>query len=211
MRPEIRLLTLVGPPGIGKTRLGLEVAGALLEELEHGIYWVALAPLRDPGLVASAIAQAVGVRESGGRALLEAMGLVPWPFSQPFQEQAVAAARAALGADAFAATWAEGRALGLDEALEYALALAERATPTAAVQQGPPNERHRGPLTAREREVVALVARGLTNRQIADELVVAELTVDTHVRNIVKKLGVHSRAEVAARATEQGLLAPAPG
>ena len=61
------------------------------------------------------------------------------------------------------------------------------------------------PLTRREREVAALVARGLTNRQIAAELVVAERTVDTHVANIMSKLGFASRAQVAAWVVEQGL------
>jgi predicted ATPase len=70
LQPDVRLLTLVGPPGIGKTRLGVEVAGAILEDFEHGASLVPLAPLRDPGLVATAIAQALGVREVGAQPLL---------------------------------------------------------------------------------------------------------------------------------------------
>ena len=54
------------------------------------------------------------------------------------------------------------------------------------------------PLTPREREVATLVARGLTNRQIAAELVVAETTVDRHVSHILGKLGFAGRAQVAA-------------
>lgn len=53
------------------------------------------------------------------------------------------------------------------------------------------------PLTAREREVAALIARGLTNRQIAEELVVAETTVDRHVSHILAKLEFATRAQVA--------------
>ncbi len=53
-------------------------------------------------------------------------------------------------------------------------------------------------LTAREREVALLVARGLTNRQIASELSISKRTVDNHVANILKKLGLRSRAQVAA-------------
>jgi DNA-binding NarL/FixJ family response regulator len=56
--------------------------------------------------------------------------------------------------------------------------------------------------TRRETEVAALVGRGLTNRQIASELVISERTVDHHVANILKKLGLHSRSEVAARMAE---------
>src|SRR5579859_4225365 len=53
-------------------------------------------------------------------------------------------------------------------------------------------------LTAREREVARLVARGFTNRMIADALVIASSTVERHVANILPKLGARSRAEVAA-------------
>ncbi len=72
-RPQVRLLTLVGAPGIGKTRLGLEVADALTPEFEHGPFFVPLAPLRDPGLVASAIAQTLGVHEAGRQSLLDTL------------------------------------------------------------------------------------------------------------------------------------------
>lgn len=65
----------------------------------------------------------------------------------------------------------------------------------------------RGPLTAREREVARLIGRGYTNRQIAAELVITEGTVANHVVNILNRLGVGSRAQVAVWASEQGLLA----
>jgi DNA-binding CsgD family transcriptional regulator len=61
-------------------------------------------------------------------------------------------------------------------------------------------------LTARQQEVAALVARGLANRAIADTLVVGERTVETHVGNILTKLGFHSRTELAAWAIESGLV-----
>jgi len=63
-------------------------------------------------------------------------------------------------------------------------------------------------LTAREREVAALIARGLTNRQIAEALVVAEGTVNIHVSHILAKLELRSRAQVAVWAAEHGLLQP---
>jgi pimeloyl-ACP methyl ester carboxylesterase/DNA-binding NarL/FixJ family response regulator len=62
-------------------------------------------------------------------------------------------------------------------------------------------------LTAREREVAALVARGLSNRQIADALVISPGTADRHVANILTKLGYRSRAQIAALAAEEGLTA----
>ncbi|MDQ3699805.1 MAG: response regulator transcription factor, partial [Chloroflexota bacterium] len=60
-------------------------------------------------------------------------------------------------------------------------------------------------LTPRERQVVQLLARGSTNREIAGELVIAERTADTHVANVLNKLGVTSRAQVAAWAVRHGL------
>ncbi|NYI04761.1 response regulator [Allostreptomyces psammosilenae] len=65
-------------------------------------------------------------------------------------------------------------------------------------------------LTAREREVLNLVARGLDNRRIARELVVAEKTVRNHVGHIFDKLQVTCRAEAVARARDAGLGAPSP-
>ncbi|XRQ15876.1 ATP-binding protein [Actinomadura welshii] len=62
-----------------------------------------------------------------------------------------------------------------------------------------------GPLTARESEVVRLLARGRSNRQIADELVISPKTASVHVSNILAKLGVSSRGEAAAAARERGL------
>jgi predicted ATPase len=71
LQGHVRLLTLIGAAGIGKTRLSLEVASALRPIFEHGVVFVPLAPLHDPGLVTSSIAQALGLREAGGRPLLE--------------------------------------------------------------------------------------------------------------------------------------------
>jgi DNA-binding NarL/FixJ family response regulator len=61
-------------------------------------------------------------------------------------------------------------------------------------------------LTARELEVVRLVASGLTNRQVGAQLFISEKTASVHVSRILAKLGVSGRAEAAARATQLGLL-----
>jgi class 3 adenylate cyclase/DNA-binding CsgD family transcriptional regulator len=73
-------------------------------------------------------------------------------------------------------------------------------------EDGAEGERRPGPLSRREREVATLVALGLSNRQLAEELVIAETTAERHVANILNKLGYHSRAQIAAWAVEQGML-----
>jgi predicted ATPase/class 3 adenylate cyclase len=60
---EGRLLTLVGPGGTGKTRLALEAAGELVSEFGAGVFWIALAPVRDPALVVDTIAQTLGAKQ----------------------------------------------------------------------------------------------------------------------------------------------------
>jgi DNA-binding CsgD family transcriptional regulator len=66
-------------------------------------------------------------------------------------------------------------------------------------------------LSPREREVAALVARGLSNRQIGDDLSISVATVERHVANILSKLGYHSRTQIAAWAVAHGLLTAESG
>ena len=114
-------------------------------------------------------------------------------------ERIVAAARSRLGESAFEEARAEGRAMDLERAVEYALSEEEQAPPAASVPKYPAD------LTAREAEVLELVAAGLTNAQVAQRLFLSPRTVNGHLNSIYHKLGVSSRSAATRFAIEHGL------
>ena len=71
MRENVRLVTLTGPGGTGKTRLALQAAADLIDRFEDGVFFVDLAPIREPESVLAAIARTVGLRETSDRPLLD--------------------------------------------------------------------------------------------------------------------------------------------
>jgi DNA-binding NarL/FixJ family response regulator len=105
----------------------------------------------------------------------------------------------------------EGRTMGMEEAVKYALSKDEETHPLASPAPEEPSA-GQAPvaLTRREREVATLVSRGLTNRQIAQELYLSERTIENHSSKILRKLELASRTEISAWATEQRLITPNP-
>ncbi len=73
LRERVRVVTLTGPGGTGKTRLALQTAGTLMEAFPDGVYFVPLAPISDSSLLASSIAAAMGIRESPAHPVLESV------------------------------------------------------------------------------------------------------------------------------------------
>jgi DNA-binding NarL/FixJ family response regulator len=112
----------------------------------------------------------------------------------------VAAVRSRLGEEGFGKAQAEGRAMDFERAVEYALSRDEQAPPTASVQEYP------GGLSAREAEVLRLVAQGMTNAQVAQELFLSPRTVNGHLNSIYHKLEVTSRSAATRFAVEHGFV-----
>jgi DNA-binding CsgD family transcriptional regulator len=127
----------------------------------------------------------------------------PWsPTERVLHDPWLVAARSRLDEATWEEAFAEGKAMGLEEAVEYALVEEDTVTSSSPAQQRRSVGRQLIVLTSREEEIAALVARGMTNRQIAADLSISEHTAATHIRRILKKLGFHSRAELAAWVSE---------
>jgi ATP/maltotriose-dependent transcriptional regulator MalT len=101
--------------------------------------------------------------------------------------------RQTIGARAYDGAWQAGRTLSPEQSIHLALSLDSDSRSRQQFDLFQPR-----PLTAREQEIAALVASGLTNAQIGERLVIAEGTVHRHLAHIRAKLGAHSRREVAA-------------
>ena len=115
------------------------------------------------------------------------------------QDRWRAAVRAELLPEVASAAWQAGRGMSLDEVFSETVDAAQPGRPATS----------RGdaalPLSAREREVAALLAQGLSNRDIAERLVVSERTAENHVQHVLNRLGLRSRAQVATWAVRNGL------
>jgi predicted ATPase/DNA-binding CsgD family transcriptional regulator len=129
--------------------------------------------------------------------------LTTWPFRAQQLEDARKRALDRLGARGRGeAAWKEGQAMTTGEVLEYALGGQGSPRVDGHPEEGPTDQ---GLLSRREREVVTMVASGMTNKEIAQRLFIAERTAEGHVERIRNKLGVRSRTEVATWAVAHGL------
>jgi non-specific serine/threonine protein kinase len=137
-------------------------------------------------------------------ALRESVAATPVPLWRAKLESSLAKARRALGPTVSEQTFAAGARMSLEEAIDYAAR--EERMPGESLAQPVPRGPAPAGLTRRELEIAVLVARGMTNKDVAKRLFVAPRTVDSHVEHIRNKLGFHSRAQVAAWAAEQGLI-----
>jgi predicted ATPase/DNA-binding CsgD family transcriptional regulator len=137
------------------------------------------------------------------QALYEAAGYHQSPRDRALGEPYLAAARSMLSDAEWEVAFAEGQAMSFEEAVEYALSAEELSPAAPPAPEQSSTGAQQLELTRREKEVAALVTQGLTNRQIASELVLSEHTVHRHVAGILKKLDLHSREQVASRLAER--------
>lgn len=142
-----------------------------------------------------------------GEGLRAVLGVIPFGGLAAY-ECAVAGVRGALGDRSFVAAWEAGRALPRGEAIAEALDLADRLArkaPALTPNPGSPRNYPAG-LSAREVEVLRLVAQGLTNAQVAERLYLSPRTIDTHMQRIYGKLDVPNRGAAIRFAAEHSLL-----
>jgi DNA-binding NarL/FixJ family response regulator len=125
-----------------------------------------------------------------------------WQATRMEYEHYLDVARANLTEAEFQAEEAIGRAMSLEQAVDYAQNLPLTPKISPAIEKIPDT------LTGREREVAALIGQGKTNGEIAIELVLSKRTVETHVSNILSKLGLPGRAQVMRWAIDHGLNQP---
>jgi DNA-binding CsgD family transcriptional regulator len=173
-------------------------------------------PIADSLEGLAALAAARGEHERALRlvgaatAVRERVGAPLHPIRRTRRDRWLDPLRQVVGEPTVEQAWASGQALTLDQAVTLALEETEPAPPGSA-HSGAVTPTQAGPLTTREREVAALLARGLSNRQIAEQLVITERTVAAHIEHILNKLGFRSRTQIALwAAAEHNLRAPDP-
>jgi len=138
----------------------------------------------------------------------EAIGAPMPPVDLPAYASNVAEARSKLGDKAFAVAWAEGRAMTPQQALD-AQSSAVTTQPDSTMQSSTSQAKSAAifpdGLTAREVEVLRLLAQGMTDAHIAEQLVISPRTVNNHLTSIYQKIQVSSRSAATRYAVDHGL------
>jgi non-specific serine/threonine protein kinase len=157
----------------------------------------------------TALAVAIGVPEraaelfGAAEVLARETGLAAaWP-EHGLHEQALAQTHAALNKQALDAAFSNGKAMAREQLLELIESILSAAEQLSAAT---PEHEASPLLTQREREVLALIVDGLSNVEIGDRLFISHRTAQTHVTNILGKLGASTRTGAAARAVRDGLV-----
>lgn len=182
---------------------------SLLAWLDLGDIWSLSTVLESFAVLAQARGQSARALRLMGAAvgLRENLRMSYCPPAQSAQLQAARqAAEDTLGREPAVAAVAEGQQMDLERAVLYARTVEEQMQSRKATPVGLPAQGPLAWLTPREREVAALLLRGLSNRHIAEELVITERTAETHVCRILSKLGLDSRAQIAAWIIDNGLI-----
>ena len=138
--------------------------------------------------------------------LREVIGAPLPPVECPDYEQAVAATLAQLGEKVLAAAWAEGRTMTSEQALAAQGPVTIPAPEPSSTPPTKPIVPYPDGLTAREVEVLRLLAQGLSNAEIAEQLIISLLTVKAHMRSLYNKLGISSRSAATRYAMEHHLM-----
>ena len=136
----------------------------------------------------------------------QAMGLVRSPMFRLFAETTTETLETRIGREALAAALASGRSLSFEEMRALTGEVLTGAVRGLAPPKAAPGSGKSDLLSPREHEVLALVAQGLTDKQIAEVTIVAESTVRYHLTSIFNKLGVDSRTHALAVAVQRGLV-----
>jgi ATP/maltotriose-dependent transcriptional regulator MalT len=179
--------------------------------------------MEDKGLIASCMEGLAAVVAAGdelawaarlwgaAESLREAMGVPLPPVDRPAYEGSITAARSHLGEKTFAAAWDEGRTMTTEQALTakgpVTIPEEEPVIEQLPIGRKPPSPpAYPDDLTVREVEVLRLLAQGLTDAQIAGELVISPRTVNNHLTSIYSKIQVSSRSAATRYAIDHQLV-----